>query len=185
MEKNIHKPLNTKILMVGFSCKKLDELIRQRIPVREDKTVWVFDKKGKKHSLFDDKIKYPYKIDTNLRVFIWTQDRRYEIIIHEGYRWNGADIPALLWAIIGSKDDIRFKVGSLVHDFMLEFKEYCYKYCFGSEMSVSQYRKMTSDILRFCVEKNGTSKLKSWVMRNAVEFWQMTFERKKWKELEN
>lgn len=48
----------------------------------------------------------------------------YDFTIPDGYCWDGASIPRLFWRLIGSKEDNRFLISSLIHDVLCENKDY-------------------------------------------------------------
>lgn len=56
----------------------------------------------------------------------------YGFMIHKGYTWDGATIPAWAWAIIGSKLDPQFTVASLIHDNLCEHHDYIGNNCYLS-----------------------------------------------------
>ncbi len=49
-----------KVLKVAFN-KELDGIIRNRIPESKDKETIITDKEGKVVTLWEDKIKFPFK----------------------------------------------------------------------------------------------------------------------------
>jgi len=40
--------------------------------------------------------------------------------IEKGYRWNGANIPPGCWYLIGTPDDPKFRLASMLHDWLCE-----------------------------------------------------------------
>lgn len=51
------------------------------------------------------------------------KDKKYTFAISKGYDWDGATISKVFYRIIGSREDIRFKIASLIHDFLCEHKQ--------------------------------------------------------------
>ena len=52
-----------------------------------------------------------------------SKNKKYTFVIPEGYDWDGATISKIFYRIIGSREDIRFKIASLIHDFLCENKQ--------------------------------------------------------------
>lgn len=55
-----------------------------------------------------------------LEIFIEYKENVYSFVIPKGYDWNGANVPAFAWLIIGQSKEPRFKLPSCVHDYMCE-----------------------------------------------------------------
>lgn len=170
--------MKEKVLTVKFNKR----------PVYHDRIIDIFDnrqitedKEGNKITVVEHKIKYPYKLDIQVICTVTTNIREFSFTIPKGYCWNGADIPPFLWCFVGSKDSPQFKVPSMVHDFMLEFKEYIYKNVLCQKISVAEYRRLTSLIFRQLLKDNGTKTVKSNIMSGCVQAFQATFNRKEWK----
>lgn len=62
----------------------------------------------------------PYINLKDLWVKITYKDVVSYFFIPKGYRWNGANIPALAWYIIGTPDDPKFRLASMIHDWLCE-----------------------------------------------------------------
>lgn len=135
---------------------------------KKDYDVIIDDKTGNKITLAEHKRKYPYKVDKDFIVNVQTTHRKFSFTVPVDYCWNGADIPRALWFFVGSKDNPEFKVPSCVHDFLLEFKDYIYKNVLREEITVSQYRRLTSLIFRELLKQYGTKTVKSNIMASAV-----------------
>lgn len=146
-----------------------------------DKNVVAYDKKGKKITLAEHKKLYPYEVDNEVTWTIITTHRDFAFTIPAGYFWNGADIPRLLWFFVGSKDSPEFKIPSMIHDFMLEFKAYIYNNVLCKKITIKEYRRLTSLIFRHSLKINGTKTVKSNIMSGAVQFFQATANRKEWR----
>ncbi len=56
-------------------------------------------------------------------LFDKSKDKKYTFTIPQGYEWDGATILKFFYRVIGSREDIRFNVASLIHDFLCENKQ--------------------------------------------------------------
>ena len=137
-----------------------------------DNEIVILDKEGKKTTLDKNKKQYPYKLDNDIICTIVTTERQFSFEIEKDYYWNGADIPRILWLLVGSKDSPEFKVPSLIHDFLLEFKEEIMYSTLKNTISAGQYRRLTSLIFRQLLKDNGTKEIKSNIMSGCVAGWQ-------------
>lgn len=170
--------MKEKVLAVTFN---IEPDYHDRHVKPGDEKIIVTDKKGNKITLAAHKKLYPYKLDNEVICTVETTVRKFSFTIPKDYVWNGADIPPILWVFIGSKDNPEFKVPSLVHDFILEFKEYIYKNLLRKQLTIKQYRRLTSLIFRDLLKTYGTKTIKSNIMSGAVQVFQATFNRKEWK----
>ena len=169
--------MREKVLAVTFNT---EPIYHDRHPKAGDEKIIVEDKKGNKITLADHKRLYPYKLDNEVICTVETNVRKFSFTIPKDYVWNGADIPSILWFIVGSKDNPEFKIPSLVHDFILEFKAYIFRNVLCGIMSIPDYRRLTSLIFRDLLKTNGTKTVKSNIMSGAVQMFQTTFNRKEW-----
>lgn len=151
-----------------------------RVPECEDFHKIVTDKKGNRITEAGHKRLYPYCVENAVIWTISTTQRDFSFTIPAGYVWNGADIPPFLWMFVGSKDSPQFKVPSMLHDFMLEFKEYIYNNVLCKSITVPEYRRLTSLIFRQALKDYGTRTVKSNIMSGCVQAFQATFNRKDW-----
>ena len=69
----------------------------------------------------------------------------------------------------------------MVHDFMLQFKKYILKEVLHNDISISEYRRLTSLIFRELLKNQGTHEIKANIMSYAVDVFQHYFNRKQWK----
>ena len=127
------------------------------------------------------KIKYPYEIYNTVTVFIETNKRKFDFDVYNGYYWNGADIIKPLWVLVGSRYNPEFRIPSMVHAYILQFRKYMLKEVLKDKMSVSEYRRLTSLIFRELLKKQGTNTVKSNIMAWCVDVFQHYFNRKQWK----
>ena len=64
--------------------------------------------------------KYPFINCTALQVAIYDKNipKMYKFTIPKSFRWDGATIPRLVWWIIGSKTNPKYRTPSLIHDYL-------------------------------------------------------------------
>ena len=148
----------------------------------DDKNIIVYDKKGNRITLEKHKKLYPYELKNDVKIIVETNIRSFSFVIQSGYYWNGADIPSFLWFFVGSKDSPEFKLPSMVHDYLLEFKFNILENVLNNEISIKEYRRLTSLIFRQFLKKDGTKTIKSNIMSGCVQIFQSTFNRKEWKK---
>ena len=87
--------------------------------------------------------------------------------------WNGADIPRALWRIVGSRTDNQFLIASMLHDYLLEFKAYMIKEVLENQITVNEYRRLTSLIFREKLKHQGVNTIKANIMAWAVDVFQI------------
>ena len=137
----------------------------------------------------DDKLtikskkKYPFELCNNVKVKVVTNKRKFEFSIKKPYVWNGADIPKTLFWIGQSKDN-NYLLASMVHDFMLEHKQYLFIEILKDQLSVKEYRRLTSLIFREILKNQKTNVIKANVMAWFVDVFQATVNRKQWECIE-
>lgn len=130
--------------------------------------------------LINSKKKYPFELENSVDVRIITNKREVDFTIFNGYTWNGADIPRFLWRCVGSRTDNEFLVASMVHDYLLEFRIYMLNEVFKNNISVKEYRRLTSLIFRHILKMQGTGTIKANIMSWTVQVFQTLFCRKAW-----
>lgn len=129
--------------------------------------------------LIKNKKKFPFKLNNDVIVTVFTDKFNFSFKIKSDYIWNGADIPKPLWWV-GSGKDNDYLIASMVHDFMLEFKEYIYKEVLKECIRVNEYRRLTSLVFREILKDSDISCFKANVMAFCVDIFQMTVNRKAW-----
>ena len=129
------------------------------------------------------KIKYPFELHNTVTVTVITTYRQFSFNIYNGYTWNGADIPKFFWRIIGSRTSNEFLIASMLHDYMLEFKAYMLNEVLQNQMTVDEYRRLTSLIFREKIKSQGTNTVKANIMSWCVDVFQHYCNRKGWKEV--
>lgn len=144
--------------------------------------VRVIDSEKDSSDLIKEKKKFPFKLDNDVIVTVFTNLRKFSFMIKAGYIWNGADIPKFLF-IVGQSKDNNYLIGSMVHDFILEYKSFIFKDVLKKSMAVSEYRRLTSLIFREILKSHKTNVVKSNIMAWVVDVFQATLNKKEWKEL--
>lgn len=127
---------------------------------------------GDSQTVIDSKRKYPFKLHNSITVCVATTQRVFTFCIHNGFTWNGADIPRLLWRFIGARTDNDFLLASMVHDFMLNFKFQLIDEVLQQGITISEYRRLTSLIFREILTRSGTKPLKASIMSWFVDLFQ-------------
>lgn len=127
------------------------------------------------------KIKYPFELFNTVTVTIQTDFREFSFDIYNGYVWNGADIPRALWRIVGSRTDNQFLIASMLHDYMLQFKKYMINEVLENQITVSEYRRLTSLIFKEKLKHQGVNTIKANIMAWAVDVFQHYGNKKGWK----
>lgn len=82
--------------------------------------------------------------------------------IEKGFKWNGSDIPRLLWRIVGSKYDPQFLPASLIHDWMIN----------NNYLDKPNGILLTTEAFRLTLLDYGVGELKANVMATAVGIYQ-------------
>ncbi len=158
--------MKEKIIKAAFNQKPL---VNVRVIEAEDSDKVKADKK-----------KYPFELENGIIITIETTERKFSFQISRKYIWNGADIPRFLWKYIGSRTDNAFLIASMVHDFMLEFKKYMLDEILENQISMKEYRRLTSLIFRQLLKDANTWVIKANLMSWCVDVFQSTANRKAW-----
>ena len=119
---------NVKKYITWFEDKKLKIEFNEKPrtttltypPIAADATPEQWEEHKKIVEDIDEK---PYILKNNLWVKITYKGRTTFFFIEKGYRWNGANIPAFAWYIIGTPDDPKFRLASMIHDWLCEHHE--------------------------------------------------------------
>lgn len=85
----------------------------------------------------------------------------YVFTIKAGFDFDGASINRLFWRIIGSKEDIRFKIAALIHDILCINHDY-----------VDNDRYFSTIVFEGLLYVGGTVAIKRWVMKHSVDNYQ-------------
>jgi hypothetical protein len=68
--------------------------------------------------------KKPYILENQVSCEIVYKNQKYSFIIPQGYTWDGATIPQVVWSLIGADTDNHFLIASLIHDTLCENHQY-------------------------------------------------------------
>lgn len=68
-------------------------------------------------------LKKPFYVEEDIKIKIKYEDEKYIFTIPKDYDWNGANVPACAWLLIGQQKEPRFKLASCVHDYLCENKD--------------------------------------------------------------
>lgn len=112
----------------------------------------------------DDINKKPYLLLYGIDVQIEYQNKIYKFHIKTHYRWNGANIPFGLWNLIGSPSDNRFRIPSMLHDFVCENHDV-----------IGYERYLSSIIFERLLRVAGVNNIKRKLMFLAVDNFQKIF----------
>ena len=106
----------------------------------------------------------PFYVSDDLKVCVEYQDNVYAWTIEKGYDWNGANVPAFAWLIIGQQKEPRFKLASCVHDYLCE-----HRYVIG-------YNRYLSTLIfeTLCEYFGRFNAFKRWAMFHTVDNFQKT-----------
>ncbi len=149
-----------------------------RMPEESDKdpeTMRIDRENGDFITLYQEKMRYPYKTRVASTLYVKTNLRNYEIKMDSTFIWNGQNIPTIFWSLIGiSKDSPEGLRASKWHDYLLFKKEEIledlkYK---GLDIDFKQYRRLTTLIYRQLLKNNGVSTIKANIMAGAAGAWQ-------------
>jgi len=107
--------------------------------------------------------KKPLYVKNKVNVFL--QDKRkecaYIFTIKAGYDYDGASIPRLLWRIVGSKENIEFRVAALIHDILCENHDY-----------VNYDRYFADRVFEKLLEVGDVGPIRRWLMSHSVDNFQ-------------
>ena len=138
-----------------------DLLIRFNNPYPED---LLLDKSlvGLTNGELKEALNKPFYLVENLLIGIEYEGNSYNFIIPKGYDWNGANVPFFCWLIIGQQKEPRFKLASMVHDYLCEHK------------GVINYNRYLSTLIfeTLCEYFGRFNAVKRWAMFHAVDNFQ-------------
>lgn len=105
----------------------------------------------------------PLYVNNTVDVLVVDKAKRKNITftIESGYDYDGASIPKFFVRLIGSKEDIRFKVASLIHDIFCENKNY-----------VDNDRYFADKVFERLLYVAGVGRFKRWLMFHSVDNFQ-------------
>ena len=107
-------------------------------------------------------LKKPFYLISKLNIEIKFEGAEYFFTIPDGYDWNGANVPSCFWLIIGQQKEPRFKLASMVHDYLCENK------------GVINYNRYLSTLVfeTLCEYFGRFNPFKRWAMFHSVDNWQ-------------
>lgn len=158
-----------------------------RNPKEEDKSIKTYHtdrETGKFITLWEEKLAYPYKTKIKSSLTVTTNKRSLSLPMfldfdertnEECFVWNGQNIPKIIWSILGiSKHSPEGLTASKWHDILLYKKEKYLNLLRSAypEMTVGEYRRLTSLIFRQLLKNKGVGTIKANVMAGAVAGWQ-------------
>lgn len=149
-----------------------------RVHDKDPKTMRLDRETGEPITLWEEKMRYPYKTKVASTLYIKTTKRDLAVKLlldGDSFCWNGQNIISCLWSILHmSKHSPEGLQASKWHDiFLYKKKEYISMFRESDpSMTISQYRRLTSLIFRQLLMNNGVPKIKAYVMAWFVDQWQ-------------
>ena len=154
-----------------------------RIPCNADKavsTMRVDRETGEFITLWEEKIRYPYRTLVSSKLIVKTDKREFSFKLKltddGGYNWNGSNIPIIFWTLLCmSKDSPYGWIASKWHDNLLQHKKlYLDEIREKSPYYTrSEYRRFTSLVFRQLLINAGVNVFKASLMSWLVDIWQM------------
>lgn len=113
--------------------------------------------------------KRPLYLENDITVLLIdkVKSKEYIFTVKKYFDYDGASVWRIFWRLIGSKEDIRFKIASLVHDVICTNKNY-----------VEYDRRFSSIVFERLLRVADTDKISRLIMFLAVEVYQIF---KNWK----
>ena len=133
---------------------------------------------GETITLWQEKLRYPYKTRISYIIIIRTNERIYEfpLLLEKGtYCWNGSNIPSFCWSLLRiSKDSPQGLIASLVHDNLLQYKQHFYDLAkkANPNISVKEFRELTTKIYEQFLMNYGVSRSKANLMGKFIDIYQ-------------
>lgn len=145
---------------------------------QDPRTVRLDRETGELITLWEEKMRYPYKTTVSSELHIKTSKRDIivRLLLDDGaFFWNGSNILPCLWSIIGiSRHSPEGLQASKWHDMLLYKRKEYYAEFKKKDPSIKPYefRRLTSLIFRQLLINNGVGVLKASVMSWFVDQWQ-------------
>lgn len=152
-----------------------------RTPKEEDKSVRTnrIDREtGEIISLWEEKLRYPFKTKVQSTLYVKTNicEYKFPILLEDGaYIWNGSNIPAVFWSVLGiSKSSPYGLIASKWHDNLLQFKQYSYDLAKEAreDITVAEFRALTSKMYAGLLINFGVHSAKANLMSFMVDLYQ-------------
>ena len=162
-----------------------------RVPSEADKspqTLRLDRQTGEIITLWEEKLRYPFKTKVASRLYVRTKERLYKFdlrVDEKGtYFWDGSTTPKITWSILGlSSTSPEGLQASKWHDNLLQFKQQSYntaKY-YNENITVAEFRELTTEIYKAFLRNHGVSKFKAWIMGVAINIYQRF--NKQWRDV--
>ena len=161
-----------------------------RVPREADKapsTYRIDRETGEVISLWEEKMRYPYKTKVASRLYVKTTERTYEfqLKLEDGaYLWNGSNICRAFWTVLGiNQNSPRGLQASKWHDNLLQFKQESFEQArkFNPEITMKEFRSLTTHVYVRLLINNAVNPIKAWFMGMFVNLWQ--FFNSDWREI--
>lgn len=124
------------------------------------------------------KTRYPFELRNKVTIIIKTDTEDFSFDILKGFVWDGATIPKVVWSLVGSATENDFLIPSLVHDYILESKNYIMHNTLHCKYNLKEYIEITSDIFYNLLLIQGVNKNKARIMSWFVNTYQLHFNHK-------
>lgn len=146
---------------------------------KNQKTIRQDRETGNYITLWEEKLRYPYKTRVQSTLHVKTNQRTFNLKLKTDkdkcFIWNGQNIPKILWSLLGiSKDSPIGLQASKWHDNLL-YKKEAYLQDLRvdyPEMTAGEYRRLTTLIYRQWLKNMGVFTVKANIMAGAVGAWQ-------------
>lgn len=89
------------------------------------------------------------------------KNKTYTFTIHFKYDYDGASVARIFWRLIGSKENIEFKVAALIHDILCENHDY-----------VDNDRYFADKVFERLLEVGDVGAFRRWLMFHSVDNFQ-------------
>lgn len=145
---------------------------------KDPKTIRLDRETGEPITLWEEKMRYPYKTKVASTLYIITSKRNVALKLlldGDSFVWNGQNIITCLWSLLRmSKHSPEGLQASKWHDSLLyKKKEYMAELRKSDpNLKVNEYRRLTSLIFRQFLLNNGVPKIKAYIMAWFVDQWQ-------------
>ena len=132
---------------------------------KDPKTIRIDRETGELITLWEEKMRYPYKTKVASKLYVRTSKRTYEFQIkleNGAYVWNGSNICRVFWTLLGiNQNSPRGLQASKWHDNLLQFKQDTYNRAreFKPDITIRELRNLTTCIYVRLLIKSNLAKL--------------------------
>ena len=107
--------------------------------------------------------KKPLYLANDVDIYLLDKEKSFEytFTVKKGYDYDGASINRILWRIIGSKENIEYKIASFVHDVLCE-----------NHILVANDRYFADRVFEGLLEAGGVGAFRRWLMFHCVDNFQ-------------